>query len=48
MSSAKLVEEFEALKLGSISVTEYLAKFHKLACYASYLVDTPYKKNKKL
>ncbi|XP_028077124.1 uncharacterized protein LOC114279119 [Camellia sinensis] len=41
------VAEFEQLKQGTMSVTEYEAKFTELARYAPHMVDTNYKKAKK-
>ncbi|XP_028110834.1 uncharacterized protein LOC114309317 [Camellia sinensis] len=41
------VSEFQELKQGKISVTEYEAKFTKLARFAPHMVNTDYKKAQK-
>jgi hypothetical protein len=37
-------KEFQDLKLGSMSVNEYITKFTQLSCYALHEVDTDEKK----
>jgi hypothetical protein len=37
-------KEFQDLKLGSMSVNEYISKFTQLSCYAPHEVDTDEKK----
>jgi hypothetical protein len=37
-------KEFQDLKLGSMSVNEYVTKFIQLPCYAPHEVDTDEKK----
>ncbi|XP_028116481.1 uncharacterized protein LOC114314225 [Camellia sinensis] len=45
--SDRKVSEFEGLKQGNMTVAEYEAKFTELARFASYMVDTEYKKTRK-
>ncbi|XP_028083214.1 uncharacterized protein LOC114284493 [Camellia sinensis] len=42
------VSEFQELKQGRMSVAEYEAKFTELARFAAHMVDTDYKKTRKV